>query len=208
MDLCIISFHLNCIMQLKQFYNIATKVNSRKKCYNFWWSAWLMSQSGASGWTSWALSSYYQMSLDRTGSYTASSSPDQLYSDSRRWEKPVSSHDSDKGTVFPWCGHPQQMPMWPWVARLVSRTRWSTLEMPPCDTPVFLDIALWDSPWPDNRTMSSKLPGGILAGMISTLFWNCNLCTATENSWMYSIQMQHTVFRGTREIRTPHEWTD
>ena len=24
-------------MQLKQFYNIATKVSSRKKCYYFWW---------------------------------------------------------------------------------------------------------------------------------------------------------------------------
>ena len=28
---CIISFNCNCIMQLKQFYNIATKVTSRKK---------------------------------------------------------------------------------------------------------------------------------------------------------------------------------
>ena len=27
---CIIPFNLNCIMQLKQFYNIATKVSSRK----------------------------------------------------------------------------------------------------------------------------------------------------------------------------------
>ena len=35
-DLCIISFNLNCIMQLKQFYNIATKVGSRKMCYYFW----------------------------------------------------------------------------------------------------------------------------------------------------------------------------
>ena len=40
-DLCIISFNLNCIMQLKQFYTIATKVSSRKKCYYFWWSTWL-----------------------------------------------------------------------------------------------------------------------------------------------------------------------
>ena len=40
--LCIISFNLNCIMQLKQFYNIATKVSSRKKCYYFWWSTWLI----------------------------------------------------------------------------------------------------------------------------------------------------------------------
>ena len=28
-------------MQLKQFYNIATKVSSRKKCHYFWWSTWL-----------------------------------------------------------------------------------------------------------------------------------------------------------------------
>ena len=32
-DSCIILFNLNCIMQLKQFYNRATKVSSRKKCY-------------------------------------------------------------------------------------------------------------------------------------------------------------------------------
>ena len=30
-DWCIISFNLNCIMQFKQFYNIASKVRSRKK---------------------------------------------------------------------------------------------------------------------------------------------------------------------------------
>ena len=34
-------------MQLKQFYNIATKVSSRKKFYYFWWSTWLVS-TGAS----------------------------------------------------------------------------------------------------------------------------------------------------------------
>ena len=31
LDSCIISFNLNCIMQLKQFYNIATKVSNRTK---------------------------------------------------------------------------------------------------------------------------------------------------------------------------------
>ena len=31
MDACIISFNLNCIMQSKQFYNIATKFSCRKK---------------------------------------------------------------------------------------------------------------------------------------------------------------------------------
>ena len=34
--------NLNCIMQLKQFYYTATKVSSRKKCYYFWWSTWLL----------------------------------------------------------------------------------------------------------------------------------------------------------------------
>ena len=42
MDSRMISFNLNCIMQLKQFYNIATKISSRKKCYYFWWSTWLV----------------------------------------------------------------------------------------------------------------------------------------------------------------------
>ena len=42
MDSCIISFNLNFIMQLKQFYDIATKVSGRKKCYYFWWSTWLV----------------------------------------------------------------------------------------------------------------------------------------------------------------------
>ena len=28
-------------MQLKQFYDMTTKVNTRKKCYYFWWSTWL-----------------------------------------------------------------------------------------------------------------------------------------------------------------------
>ena len=39
---CIISLNLNCILQLKQFYNIATKFSCRKKCYYFWWSTWLV----------------------------------------------------------------------------------------------------------------------------------------------------------------------
>ena len=42
MDSCIISLNLNCILQLKQFNNIATKVSCRKKCYYFWWSTWLI----------------------------------------------------------------------------------------------------------------------------------------------------------------------
>ena len=47
MDSRIISFSLNWLMQFKQFYNIATKVSSRKKCYYFWWSTWLISEMRA-----------------------------------------------------------------------------------------------------------------------------------------------------------------
>ena len=51
-DLCIISFNLNCVMQLKQFYNIATKVTNRKKCYFSWWSTWLLTCRAVSNITS------------------------------------------------------------------------------------------------------------------------------------------------------------
>ena len=41
-DSCIMSFNLNCIMQLRQLYDLTTKVSCRKKCYYFWWSTWLI----------------------------------------------------------------------------------------------------------------------------------------------------------------------
>ena len=149
-------------------------------------AAMIMSQSGASGRTFWAIPSWYQTTLDCAGRTTTSLSPDQLYVDS--------PDDSDKGMAFSWYGHPQSMPMWLWITLPVAWTR-RTLELPTCDTPVFLDIALWDSPRADNRTMSSRISDGILTGTIATLFWNCNWCTATAHSWMYSIQMLlHNVF--------------
>ena len=43
MDSCVIIFNWNYIMPLKQFYNKATKVSSRKKFYYIWWSTWLIS---------------------------------------------------------------------------------------------------------------------------------------------------------------------
>ena len=49
--------------------------------------------------------------------------------------------------ILNWC------PCGLWIALPVSRTQRRTLEMPPCGTPVFLDIALWDSPQPANWTM-------------------------------------------------------
>ena len=42
LDSCIVLLDLNCILQLKQFYNIATKVSCRNKCNYFWWSTWLI----------------------------------------------------------------------------------------------------------------------------------------------------------------------
>ena len=56
---------------------------------------------------------------------------------------------------------------------------------------------------PHSQTMSSRIPGGILPCMIATLYWTCNLYTATAHSWM-----RHTVFGATRQIRTPQERTD
>ena len=50
MDSCIISLNLNCILQLKQFYNIASKGSCRKKCYYFWWSTWLLKSMFLSTW--------------------------------------------------------------------------------------------------------------------------------------------------------------
>ena len=126
-----------------------------------------MSRSEASGSTSWVVTrSWYQTSLDHAGRNTTATSPDQLYPDSRRWEKPFSPHYSDKGRVFPWCGHPQlpKCQSGLWIALPVSRTWWRTMEIPPPDTAVSLDIALWDSPRPDNRTMSSSIPGYWLIG--------------------------------------------
>ena len=41
-DSCMIRFHFDCIMQLKKSYHITTNVCSRKKCYYFWWSPWLL----------------------------------------------------------------------------------------------------------------------------------------------------------------------
>ena len=44
-DSCIHSLNLKCIIQLKQFYNIATKVSSTKKWYYFWWFTWLLNST-------------------------------------------------------------------------------------------------------------------------------------------------------------------
>ena len=42
-DSCMIWFDCDCIMQLKKSNHIVTNVCSRKKCYYFWWSPWLLS---------------------------------------------------------------------------------------------------------------------------------------------------------------------
>ena len=113
--------------------------------------AMIISQSRASDLMSWAIPRCYQTSLDHADRTTTPSSPDQLYPATWWWEKPVSPHDSDSGVVFPWCGNSQPMPLLPlWITLLVSRSWRRTLEIPPCDIPVLLDIALWDSPRPDN----------------------------------------------------------
>ena len=118
--------------------------------------------------------------------------PDRLYPDDERnlfhlmiW---IRARFSLGVVILNWCSCGL------WIAHPFSRTRRRTLKMPPCDTPVSLDIALWDSPRPDNRTMSSRIPSGILVCMIATLFWNCNSWIATAHNWVYSIQRWRNVF--------------
>ena len=48
-------------MQFKKFYNIATKVSSRKKCYYFWWSTWLLSASDLHNAQATILNPFYDM---------------------------------------------------------------------------------------------------------------------------------------------------
>ena len=62
-DSCIISLNLNCILQLKQFYNIATKVSCRKKCYYFWWSTWLQNKASENRKSSWHLNGHNPVNL-------------------------------------------------------------------------------------------------------------------------------------------------
>ena len=153
------------------------------------WATMIMSQSGASGWTSWAISSCYQTPLDRVGRNKTSSSPDQLYPDSRRWEKPVSPQDSDKRPVFPWCDHPQPMPMW----HLDSSSGL------PNTTGVFGDATLWHScalRYHPLRQPTTRQPTNEFKNSRWDIGWHdcqfvlkLHLCTATAQSWMYSIKI-------------------
>ena len=54
------------------------------------------------------------------------------------------------------------------LGRTAGITRRSS-EMSPCYTTVILDISLWESPRPENRTMISIITGLRLIGMICTL---------------------------------------
>ena len=55
-------------------------------------------------------SSGYKRSLDCADKDMASSSSDQPRPHSRRWEKTLSPHDTEKGTVLLWCNHIRWMP--------------------------------------------------------------------------------------------------
>ena len=63
-----------------------------------------------------------------------------------------------------------------WVILPVSQTRRKTLKTAPYDTPVFFDISLYESPRPDNQTMSSSFVSQIQWNLSITItYWDTSL---------------------------------
>ena len=107
------------------------------------------------------ISSCYQTPLDIADRETASSLSDQLHSESARWDKPLSSHNTEKGMHFFWCGRLQSMPIcYRCVVLLVSGTRKRTSQMVSCGNPV----SPWEIPRPAVETRSWRIAGGIWIG--------------------------------------------
>ena len=161
-------------------------------------SAIIKSQSEASVWVSSAISSWYWTSLDRRPIRLIRST---LILDAKRNTFPFiirrkarSSLDVD---VLNRC------PRSPWVRLLISWTLHRTFEMAPCDTPVILEISLWESPWPENRTITSIITGRISVSMHAILVWCGNLHTATVFSWMGLTQMRHTALEAIGKSAPP-----
>ena len=88
---------------------------------------------------------------------------------------------------------------------VASGSRNRAFEMTHCDTPVILDISLWEYPRPDNRMIITMITGWILVGMVTTLVWHGNLCTATAHSWMCSAQIGRATFGVVGELNTPEK---
>ena len=63
------------------------------------------------------------------------------------------------------------------VRQLVSQTQQMTFQMVICDTPIILDIALWEGRRPESETLSSRITGLILVSMIAILVWDSNQVT-------------------------------
>ena len=74
------------------------------------------------------------------------------------------------------------------------------------DTPVILDIFLWERP--ENQTIFSIFTGRILVMMNATLVWDGNLHTAMAHSWMRPSQIIHTSVGAIGEINTPEKKDD
>ena len=102
-----------------------------------------------------------------------------------------------------------QCPRSPWVRLLVSRPLHRTFQMAPCDTPVIIEISLWESPWPENRTITSIITCRILVSMLAILVWSGNLHTATAYMQLNAINTNATHrLWGNWEISTPVKKTD
>ena len=92
------------------------------------------------------------------------------------------------------------------VRALVSQTRCKTFEMTPCDTPIILDIALFESLWSKKLTIFSIVTGPLLVGTINHLVWDPNFQTATAHGWMSSTNNWHIfAFGAIGEISTPEK---
>ena len=74
--------------------------------------------------------------------------------------------------------------------------------MAPCDTPIILDISLWERIRLENEIVFSINRGRKLVGMTLTLVWDSNLHTTTTHSWMWSTHMRHTAFCVIGEMST------
>ena len=74
--------------------------------------------------------------------------------------------------------------------------------MAPSETPLILDISLWENPRQENWISFSIITGWLAVGMISITFSDSNLHTTTAQSWMWSTQKRYTAFGAIGEIST------
>ena len=131
------------------------------------------------------------------GKDRASSPPDQIHPDTGPWEKTLSPHATDKGTVFFYVIAINRHSHIPWVRLVPSPPRRRTIQMAPCYTQLILYISFGESPRPHDRAIFSIIISRIL---IFALVWNVSLYIATAYSWMWSTLDALHCLRAIRQI--------